>query len=371
MNDDLTVLHLVNSLQWGGVRKHVLDLAAGLRRHGVRSLVAAWLPPDDALRDDPGVLHLPLYGESGTRKSPSGFLVSLHDLRLRLRSEQVRILHMHSRYATMLGSLAVGNTQVRRIYTAHNTFEDLRWLPWYPSDVIVPSVAVREHFLAQVRGAEDRRLHVVAHGIALPELPPPRAESPPRFCFAGRLCEEKGVQILYDALRILRDADGTVPLVDIIGDGPLLAWLRERARKEFTGGTMRVHGYSATPVDVIAGADALIFPSLRLDSVGYVNLEALASGVPVIASDLAALASIVVPDVTGLVFPAGDAAALADALRRALRDRAAMRAMGARGREYVRKEHGIDRMCAETAAVYREILAGDHSSPGMGRPMLR
>lgn len=358
MSEEPAVLHLVNTMQWGGVRRHVLDLMDGLPRHGVRSLVAAWLPPDDALHDDPGALHLPLYEGAGARKSPSGFLVSVHRLRALLRRERICVLHMHSRYATLLGSMAAWGTNARRVYTAHNAFDDLRWLPWYPPDVIVPSIAVREHFLAAVHAAASRRLHVIAHGIALPELPPVRAQTSPRFCFAGRLREEKGVHVLYDALVLLRDEDGEAPDVDIVGDGPLLEWLRERARNAFPNGTVRVHGYSARPTDLIAGADALLFPSLRLDSVGYVNLEALALGVPVIASHLSAIAPIVVPGETGLVFPAGDAAALAGAIRWAMRERTAMRAMGVRGRELVRSRHGVDRMCAETAAVYRAMLGG-------------
>ncbi len=351
----MTVLHLVNTMEWGGVRRHILDLADGLTVHGVRSLIAAWLPPGDALHHDERAIHLPLYEGGSGKKSPAGFLASIRSLRAALRAESVQVLHMHSRYATLLGSTAAGGSRVQRVYTAHNTFEDLRWLPWYPDDIIAPGEAVRDQFLEHVRGARQRRLHVVAHGVEITEISVAEAATEPRFCFAGRLCDEKGVKVLYEALLALQRADGRLPRVDIIGDGPLRDWLTERVASDFPSGAVTLHGYVSDPGPLISGATALVFPSLRLDSAPYMTLEAMAAGVPVIASDIAVLRQLVMPDVTGLTFPAGDAAMLADALRRAVAEPAALREMGIRGWELVRERHDVVRMCAETAAVYQSL----------------
>ena len=68
-SDRITVLHLVNHLRWGGVRRHVLDLRDGCSAFGVRSLVAAALPAGDTLRASADALHLPLYSGEPGRKS--------------------------------------------------------------------------------------------------------------------------------------------------------------------------------------------------------------------------------------------------------------------------------------------------------------
>jgi glycosyltransferase involved in cell wall biosynthesis len=356
MGGKLTVLHLVNSLQWGGVRKHVLDLQRGSAEHNVRSIIAAWLPPSDPLTGGPDVFALPLYDADGARKSIPGFLESLRRLRELIRSEHVLLLHMHSRYATLLGSLASRGSDVRRLYTAHNVFEDLRWLPWYPSDIIAPAPAVKEHFLSRTSGAEKFVVRVIRHGVAIPELPPQDEHRPPRFCFAGRLCEEKGVRVLFEALLRIRDSRGTVPTVDIIGDGPLLPWLQAQVETHTTELPVHLHGYVSEVAPILSRATALVFPSLQLDSLGYVNIEAMALGVPVIASDLPVLRDLVLPGETGMLVRPGDPSALAAAMMTAMDSVGEMHRLGVSARAMVRERHSLTLMCEETAQAYRDIL---------------
>ncbi|MBR9974611.1 MAG: glycosyltransferase, partial [Bacteroidetes bacterium] len=149
----LTVLHLINHLQWGGIRRHVLDLKEGCAAYGVRSIIAASLPPDDALDGDGDVFDLPLYAPVTSRKSLRGFFQSVRLLRRLVAQEGVQVLHMHSRYATLLAAMVSQDAQLARVYTAHSNFEHLRWLPWYPDTVIVPTAAGDSHFRATVRQA--------------------------------------------------------------------------------------------------------------------------------------------------------------------------------------------------------------------------
>lgn len=352
----VTVLHLVNTLQWGGVRRHVLDLRRGLAAHGVRGLIAAWLPADDPLARDASVHALPLYDASGTRKSLPGFIESVHRVRSLLRHEDVALVHEHSRYAALLGDLATRGRHVARLYTAHNVFEDLRRFPFYPREIIAPTVAVRDHFLAHVHGAARRRVTVVRHGVVIPESTVRKEEIRPRFCFVGRLCEEKGIRVLVEALGLLREAGGELPEIDILGDGPLHGWLTSQVRSSLDGMTIRMHGYVADPMTVLDGATALLFPSIGLDSAAYVVLEALAAAHPVIASDLPIFRELVRDGESGITVPPGDAHALAVAMRTAMAAPRRMHAMGTVGQEIVRRFHGEDRMCAETVALYRDIL---------------
>jgi glycosyltransferase involved in cell wall biosynthesis len=164
--------------------------------------------------------------------------------------------------------------------------------------------------------------------------------------FAGRIVEEKGRQVLVEAL------DRTPPDVKlaVAGDGPDLAQLERAA-----GG--RMHYAGLLPKDELWGfytaLDCLAVPSLTTprwkEQLGQTILDGLAMGVPVVAS-----ASGGIPDAlgdAGLLVPEGDAQALADAIAR-LRDDAGLRAgLVEKGRERFRREFAIPAYAAKIAAA--------------------
>jgi glycosyltransferase involved in cell wall biosynthesis len=181
---------------------------------------------------------------------------------------------------------------------------------------------------------------LVAGGLAPPahvqplELPFPKSDFV--VGFAGRLVEEKGWRVLAAALRALPDEFK----VAVAGDGPGLDGLRA----ELPG---RVHYAGLLPKHELwsfyAALDCLAVPSLTTlrwkEQLGGTLLDGLAMGIPVVASASGGL-----PDAmggAGVLVPEGDAAALADALRR-LRDEAALRERLAQaGRERFHREFAI------------------------------
>src|SRR5829696_6847689 len=159
----------------------------------------------------------------------------------------------------------------------------------------------------------------------------PRREAPFQVMFAGRLEPEKGLPVLLRAWAQAR-LDGALVL---IGDGPL------RAAAQGAGSVCP----GALPADEVrnfyAGSDVVVVPSVPtrdfLEPWGLVVNEAFDQGVPVIATDAvgAAAGGLVRHEETGLVVPAGDAAALASALRRLHGDPALRARLGAAGRAAV------------------------------------
>jgi glycosyltransferase involved in cell wall biosynthesis len=163
-----------------------------------------------------------------------------------------------------------------------------------------------------------------------------RRQAPYQVLFAGRLAREKGVHTLLQAWQIAGLQATSTALV-LVGDGP------NRARIVAAGA---VHLEGPLPSEGLrnfyAGSDVVVVPSIPtrdfLEPWGLVVNEAFDQGVPVIATDAvgAAAGGLVQHERTGLVVPAGDARALADALRR-LHDDPALRArLGANAREAVR-----------------------------------
>jgi glycosyltransferase involved in cell wall biosynthesis len=104
-----------------------------------------------------------------------------------------------------------------------------------------------------------------------------------------------------------------------------------------------------------ASADLFVLPS-RMENFPLVLLEAMASGLPVVATAVGGVPEMVVHGETGLLVPANDPQALADAINSLLDDRERMKEMGARGRERVRQQYTWDKVAERLVGYFREIL---------------
>lgn len=188
--------------------------------------------------------------------------------------------------------------------------------------VIVPSAFARERLRVLGAPLADERVHIVPPPVRPPEQPA-AVESGTYALVVSRLAPEKGVDVAIDACRI-----AGVPLV-IAGDGPERDSLRARApRADATAATVRFAGHvdEAELARLRAGAALAIVPSRSAETFGMAAAEAMAVGLPVVASRVGALGELVSQD--GLVEP-GDVEGLARAIGRLWRDKGA----GERARE--------------------------------------
>lgn len=178
--------------------------------------------------------------------------------------------------------------------------------------------------------------------------------SRPIVLFVGRLIYYKGVDVL---VRAMADVDADAVLV---GSGPLEGKLRELATA--LGIAERITFVPPVGDEELAAyfraADVFCLPSVaRSEAFGIVQLEAHASGTPVVCTDLpTGVPWVNVDGETGLVVPVADVAALASALRRLTGDADLRARMGAAARERVLAEFTVDRMVERTLAVYAEAI---------------
>ena len=177
----------------------------------------------------------------------------------------------------------------------------------------------------------------------------------PLLLFVGRLRHYKGVNVLIEAMQQLPEAAAL-----IVGIGPLEAeW---QAQAQAAGLGERVHFLREQSDPAVAAlyhaADIFVLPSTnRAETFGIVQLEAMASGRPVICTELGTGTSYVNQHgVTGLVVPPNDPAALAAAARRLLADEPLRRRMGEAGRRRAQSEFSIDAMLDHMLDFYREAL---------------
>jgi glycosyltransferase involved in cell wall biosynthesis len=143
--------------------------------------------------------------------------------------------------------------------------------------------------------------------------------------------------------------------LEIAGDGSLLAKLKAESRRLGISDSVSFPGWQEDLAQVMAGWDIFALPSLD-EGFGFAALEAMAAGLPVVATNVGGLPELVVDGQTGWLVPARDPAMLADCLRRLIADAEKREAMGAAGRERARKQFSLARMVEQIVAVYDGVL---------------
>jgi glycosyltransferase involved in cell wall biosynthesis len=184
---------------------------------------------------------------------------------------------------------------------------------------------------------------------------------------AGWPIPEKGVNEFYEAMRLLSRSLPRLCAI-WIGAGEGLSGLRRRAREDGLSERLLLPGYVPRREDVMrymAAADVLAFPS-HDEGLPNVVVEAMACGLPVVASAVGGIPEIVADGVTGRLVPARDAPALAGAVRGVLEAPQPTAEMAARARDLVQRCFSGRSNGLVAAEVLRRVAAGTHA--GMSLP---
>ena len=198
------------------------------------------------------------------------------------------------------------------------------------------------------------RVTAIAHGLefANPDSPREPLSGRPVFAFLGRLVTTKGVRLLFDAAKILRGQNRSFELL-IIGDGPERPALEQFVRDSELETQVHFAGHLGGEQleAALAGASALVVPSLGGEVFGLVVAENMARALPVVASDLGAFTEVLGD--AGLTFHTGDAADLAVALTRLLDDPSLGTSLGQRALHRALDFCDRERMLHSHSRLYR------------------
>lgn len=362
------LLYLVTVSEWGGAQAHVLALARGLRsRYDVTVGCAPGGPLVPRLRAEgirtveiPGLVRPP---------RPLVDLATLVRLARWMRRERFTIVHCHSTKAGLLGRLAARIAGVPGIlFTAHGWPYIGWWRPILQSAYTVSErwaaristalICVSEHDrqkALRMRVAVPERVVVIHNGIA-PALwgQDPRPVAPPGPCVVvsvGRLTEQKDPVTL---LRAWKQVPGPHRLL-LAGGGPLRPLLEAMIRQEDLTGRVGLLGERDDVPRVLAGADLFALSS-RWEGLPFAVIEAMMSGLAVVATGVGGVPELIVDGETGFLVPPQDPDALAGALARLLSDPVLRRRLGDAGRRRALERFTEARMLEQTARLYARVL---------------
>lgn len=174
-----------------------------------------------------------------------------------------------------------------------------------------------------------------------------------RVGFVGRLSEEKSVETLIKAMGLVLSEIADVRCM-IVGTGPLESQLRNYCETLNVSESIEFTGYKENSFEELREMDVFVLPS-RTEGCPIVILEAMAMGLPVVATDVGGNPELVVHNHTGILFPQGDAQKLADAISELINNRDKAREMGQNGRKRAFTRFHPSSFANKMMTVYQQL----------------
>ncbi|HEY2072269.1 MAG TPA: glycosyltransferase family 4 protein [Gaiellaceae bacterium] len=349
----MKVVHVHRMRGIGGSERHLLTLLPALAERGIEPVFVglddpAWNPADFY-----GALTVPAVRIPAPRDVDPALLARL------VRGLRADVVHTHLVHADLYGGLAAKLRGTPLVSTKHNddpfrtgAFRFVeRGLARLADRVITISDSLR-HFTIERVGVPAAKVETIHYG--LDEPPPAWGTNPADDVPAGarivlsvsRLTQQKGIDVAVQALSFLPD---DVVLV-VLGEGPERAVIQELADELVVGSRVFLPGRVPDVAAWHRRASVYAQPA-RWEGFGLAVLEAMVSGLPVVATNVSSLPELVADGDTGILVPPDDPEALAQAIRRALDEPE----LGHAGAVRARHEFSVARMADRTASLY-ELL---------------
>jgi glycosyltransferase involved in cell wall biosynthesis len=360
------VLYLITELNIGGAERVLARLMAHLDRDRFTPTVACFYGGHGPVADEIRTLNIPVIDLGMTAKWRWDALWRLYCL---LRRERPTVLHTWMFHANIPGRVLGRLTGVPAIISSERTMGQegslRRWLNCLTASLADQVVCVSQRvadFVVQDVGIPRHKILVIPNGIDLRDFEHLPGKHQARAMLGlssdrmlvgtvARLNSVKRLDVLLQAMGSLLGVYAV-----IVGDGSERAPLEAISERSGLAGRVHFAGQQDEVQTWLAALDVFVLSS---DWEGMPNalLEAMAAGLPVVATAVGGTPEVVVDGVTGLLVPPRDPVALAEAITRLLHDPDLRRQMGQAGRERVKERFTVERMVSRTEALYRELIA--------------
>ncbi len=367
----LTVCHVVSSLMYGGGQRVALDLVSHLGREPalkvglilVGDRVADGLP----LFDVPTTRVMPY---DGRYNSPLSLVRAARALRRALGAAGADIVHSHGWDCNVIAGIACAGRPVIHVVHQH-TLAD-----WASSRRLVHVIrrgltrivlgSDRATWVAVSRAVKDSLadltwlppdvIRVIWNGIDIDRFRPAVSgdtNRTPVIGVAARLVPLKGLEFLIEAMALLRFR-GVAATLRVAGDGPLRNSIAALAESKGVGDRVALIGQLENVEEFYRSLDVFAFPSLS-EGLPLAVLEAMGTGLPVVATSVSGIPEAVRDGETGNVVAPRNAVALADALERLIGSAPLRGQMGMAGRRRAQAEFSLARTSGQIASLYQGL----------------
>ncbi|MGA2816447.1 MAG: glycosyltransferase family 4 protein [Xanthobacteraceae bacterium] len=367
----LKIMHILRA-PLGGLFRHVVDVARGQaeRGHRIGLIVDSTTGGPQA---DAALAELAPHLALGLQRVAIARELGPSDIRaLRLVSRNIAlaapdVLHGHGAKGAALSRLTLSAPSAIRVYTPHGGslvyrpgtvaggfYRTLEWLLKWRTDLFLfESTYVAGLFRAEI-GRPPAMVRVVHNGVSDAEFEAiaPNADATDIVCL-GELRPVKAFDVLIEALALLK-ASGRRVSATIAGEGPQGADLKALTERLDVADLVRFVGYRPAR-EAFAMGRILVIPS-RAESLPYVVLEAIAAGLPVIATRVGGIPEIFGPQTKHLIAP-DDIGVLVGAIRAALDSPGEVRRVMQQVKARVRQEFSLAAMVDGGLTAYREAMA--------------
>jgi glycosyltransferase involved in cell wall biosynthesis len=364
-------MFICQNLNVGGAEELILGASTAVPAVGVQAEVVA-LGRRGPVADEIEAAGVPVHlvpGQPGPR-DPASFM---RLVRL-LRREQPDVVHTFLIVAGIYGRLAAFAAGVPLVLAAeqnvyarkprrHALME--RALASRTFRIVACCEVVGRYYQQQV-GVPRSKIAVIYNAVRFGRLPLPTDAETARFALRlppesvvlgtlGRLTEQKGQRTLLRALAsLVREIPQLV--LFLAGTGPLQAALEAEAARLGLADHVRFLGVRRDRATLYAAMDVFVLPS-RWEGLSLALVEAMGTGRAVVATNVGGNPEVVTHGETGLLVPADEVEALAEAIRGLARDKERREALGAAAAETARRRFSIEQHAADLAALYRLGLA--------------
>ena len=362
-------MHVVRSLEVGGLEDVVVNLINGSVRLGVESCVA------HLIERGPLTARLWSAGTWEGHAESHSWLTALLSLIAMIRRNCVTLIHSHNPQPHLAAVVASLVTGVPIVHTKHgrNSPESPRrvWLYHQLSRRTARVVAVSDdvaHIVRDIERVPESKIRVILNGVDTETFVPPseeeRAESRGRLGLStnafvigsvGRLSPEKNYVLMIRAFaRLCRTlSKDHAPVLLIVGDGPDRRRVHDCVADCGVEDRCVLAGMQSDVLSYLHAMDIFSLSSLT-EGTSITLLEAGATELPAVVTDVGGNGEVIRHDQTGLVVPSADEAALASAWERLARDTARRHTMGKAARSRVLAEYSLTAMIRK---YYREYCA--------------
>lgn len=309
-------------------------------------------------------------------------LIGLQELTGYLRERQVKLLCTHGYRGDLIGLLAARRCGIPVVWFLRGwTGENAKIRVYEALDRALLNRADRIVCLSQLQadrvaglGVTRDKIRIVPNAVEPPKAT--REQARGELCrrfgvgagellvgIAGRLSPEKGAHDLIRAVRALAPLPAGVRFL-LFGDGPLRASLEQEIHESGLADQVMLAGFHGDFPQLLPGLDLLVNPSHR-EEMPNVVLEAMAAGVPVLATAVGGVAEIAGPQQSVRLIPAGRPEQMAEALQPLLDDAGQRQVLGAAGKQRIAEAYSLEHQRDCLRRLYEEMTGGP---AGMAEP---